>query len=645
MSQFFQRYRNILLFPLPAILALILISFIIRSPLASWFIRGKAEQFNRQYHADLHIEKVRIIGLASIRVTGISLCKAGSNDTLLKVDTAFIAVGILKLLAGRLSIHDVSLIRTGIHVVEGEKENNFMFLMNRERKRADTLPLKMEYHEMAAKMLRFIFDKIPLSLTIHQFSICHSAPGHEAGFSVDALRLDRHYFRTAISVYEDSLRQRWSLSGRIDNETRMCQFRICADSGSGVTLPYIRQKFGAEIGFDTLAFRFSELAEEDERVSLDGYAILRGLKVDYWRVALQPVIFDRLMADYRINIGPDYAELDSATRIVFNRIDLHPWMKYRPYPSKQFTFSVHKPPFPARDLFSSFPPGLFSNLEGLEVAGQLSWFADFFLDLALPDSLRFETALSRHQFRILSYGNGNLLKMCEPFQHSVWENDQMVRSFEVGPGNPEYRRLDQMSPFLQFAVMATEDGGFYQHRGFLPDAFRESMITNIKERRFARGGSTISMQLIKNVFLNRNKTIARKLEEALIVWLIENQGIVTKERMMEVYLNVIEWGPMIYGANEAAHFYFNKDVSRLTLAEAIFMASVIPRPKWFRYSFDDEGNLRESARDFINLVTQKMLNKGWITSSEAEKSDPGIVLRGRARMMLRGADTLQPSFE
>lgn len=74
------------------------------------------------------------------------------------------------------------------------------------------------------------------------------------------------------------------------------------------------------------------------------------------------------------------------------------------------------------------------------------------------------------------------------------------------------------------------------------------MIQDIKERRFARGGSTLSMQLVKNVFLSRNKTIARKLEEMLIVWLIESNHLTSKERMFEVYLNIAEWGPMIYGA-------------------------------------------------------------------------------------------------
>lgn len=79
------------------------------------------------------------------------------------------------------------------------------------------------------------------------------------------------------------------------------------------------------------------------------------------------------------------------------------------------------------------------------------------------------------------------------------------------------------------------------------------------------------MQLVKNVFLSRHKTLARKFEEMLIVWLIENNRLSSKQRMFEVYLNIIEWGPMVYGANEAARFYFNKDVSDLTVNESIFL--------------------------------------------------------------------------
>ena len=95
--------------------------------------------------------------------------------------------------------------------------------------------------------------------------------------------------------------------------------------------------------------------------------------------------------------------------------------------------------------------------------------------------------------------------------------------------------------------MQSEDGAFFYHKGFLPDAIREALIYDLQVKRFARGGSTITMQLVKNVFLNRNKNFARKLEEALIVWLIETERLTSKERMYEVYLNIAEWGPLIYG--------------------------------------------------------------------------------------------------
>jgi hypothetical protein len=444
-----------------------------------------------------------------------------------------------------------------------------------------------------------------------------------------------------IGVREDSIQQEWTVAGRIDNSNRLAEFRLYRADGGKLTIPYLQRTWQAGMLLDTLAFRFGEQERSGDDVRLGGYATIRGLVADHRMISATPVEFDKLAVDYTFRIGEDFIEIDSTTLVTFNRIDFHPYLRYRPNPTKQFTVSVHKSYFAAQDLFSSFPVGLFTNLDGIRVRGKLSWDLDFFADLSQPDSLTFETSLNRQQFSVLSYGNTDLAKINNPFVYTAWEHDRPLRTFVVGPENPDFRRLDQISRYLPLAAMTSEDGGFYQHRGFLPDAFRESMILNIKERRFARGGSTISMQLVKNVFLNRNKTIARKLEEALIVWLIENQGLSSKDRMMEVYLNVIEWGPDVYGANEASRFYFNKDAAKLTLAEAIFMASIIPRPKWFKYSFDDQGHLRESNADFYRLVSEKMVKKGWITASEAEKLVPDVELKGPAGMLLKHSEMVK----
>lgn len=217
------------------------------------------------------------------------------------------------------------------------------------------------------------------------------------------------------------------------------------------------------------------------------------------------------------------------------------------------------------------------------------------------------------------------------FEYTAYENGRPIRTFPIGPSWEHFTPLSQISPLLQMAVMQSEDGAFFYHRGFLIDALREALIEDLKKRKFARGGSTISMQLVKNVFLNRQKNITRKLEEALIVWLIENQGLTSKERMYEVYMNIIEWGPLVYGAAEASHFYFNKRPSELSTEEAIFLASIVPKPKHFRSSFDAEGNLRESLSGYYHLIADRLVKKGLITEAEAEQIRPVIQVTGPAK--------------
>jgi hypothetical protein len=176
-----------------------------------------------------------------------------------------------------------------------------------------------------------------------------------------------------------------------------------------------------------------------------------------------------------------------------------------------------------------------------------------------------------------------------------------VAQFEVGSGNGNFTPLESISKDLVRCVLRSEDPDFFHHQGFYMDAFRSSIAQNYRQKRFARGGSTISMQLVKNVFLGRRKTIARKVEEILLTWLMERRSLVSKNRMMEVYLNVIEWGPGIFGATEAAQFYFHKHPSELNLGECTFLASIIPMPKKVRWFLDSNGCVKSNNGHFRAL--------------------------------------------
>lgn len=169
--------------------------------------------------------------------------------------------------------------------------------------------------------------------------------------------------------------------------------------------------------------------------------------------------------------------------------------------------------------------------------------------------------------------------------------------------------LERISPNLQRAVLAGEDSNFVYHRGFdyqaiqkawdqaLREAAREAKkegedddwIPNLPE--FKRGGSTITQQLAKNLYLSSQRSFFRKGQEAILALMIERT--LTKKRILELYLNEIEWGDGIYGAEAAAQRYFNKPASALTANEAAFLAAIIPNP---RTVFNPQINPRRVAR-------------------------------------------------
>jgi len=195
--------------------------------------------------------------------------------------------------------------------------------------------------------------------------------------------------------------------------------------------------------------------------------------------------------------------------------------------------------------------------------------------------------------------------------------------------------LDQISHYLQKCVLTSEDPSFFSHRGFINEAFKQSILKNIRTKKFSRGASTISMQLIKNVFLTREKTVSRKLEEILLVYILENNRIASKERMLEVYFNIIEWGPNVYGIGEAAEFYFQKKPIDLTLNECLYLASIVPKPKKFMYQFNEEGNQKSYAEKNQKFIKNLMLRRGLITSDDTIGQSIPIYVSGRARSFLR----------
>jgi monofunctional glycosyltransferase len=161
--------------------------------------------------------------------------------------------------------------------------------------------------------------------------------------------------------------------------------------------------------------------------------------------------------------------------------------------------------------------------------------------------------------------------------------------------------LSHIPPYVIKAVLIAEDDKFWSHEGFDYEAMQKAIEKDIKKRKFALGGSTISQQLAKNLYLTPSKNPVRKIKEAILTWRLERN--LSKRRIIELYLNCVEWGDALFGIAAAARHYFNKDVSALTAQEAARLAAVLPNP--IRFNPTGTSKYVEARADRIYEIMVK----------------------------------------
>lgn len=195
-----------------------------------------------------------------------------------------------------------------------------------------------------------------------------------------------------------------------------------------------------------------------------------------------------------------------------------------------------------------------------------------------------------------------LLRWIDPWTTMV----QMQRRVEAWRAHRHYTKryefvpLASISPNLQHAVVAAEDGRFRQHHGFDWIEMQKVVEDDMRRGRLGRGGSTITQQLVKNLFLTTERSLIRKGAEFALVPLME--AFLTKDRILELYLNVIEWGPGIYGAEAASEHYYHTPASDLTREQAARLAAIIPAPL---------KRKPERMNEYSAIILDRMAQSGW----------------------------------
>ena len=166
--------------------------------------------------------------------------------------------------------------------------------------------------------------------------------------------------------------------------------------------------------------------------------------------------------------------------------------------------------------------------------------------------------------------------------NSAFMEERLVKLQEKKPEatlRHKWVPYDKISLNLKRALVAAEDANFMEHEGFDWDAIQKAYEKNLKKGKVVAGGSTISQQLAKNLFLSGKRSPWRKLEEAVITIMLET--VLSKQRIFEIYLNIIEWGDGVFGAEAASRYYFNKSAATLDAWEAARLASMVPNPRYY----------------------------------------------------------------
>ena len=575
--------------------------------LHSALIKAKAK-LKREQHLDLNVSNARFTGLATVSFDVITVVPE-HRDSLLRMNNFDVSIKIFPLIFGKVKLAGVTLQSGFINLTDKNGVKNFDFLF-RKKKDSKENSRKSDLSLLANNVVNEVLYKIPDNLNMKNFMVSYTRDSTSLKLLTKEAIIDDGDLSSTIKVNDGAAT--WHFSGTMHPSDKEIDVKLYADGGK-VEIPFIEQRYHARVAFESVNFKLNDVDHSDGETRILSYWGVNNLLIHHAGLSASDIIVQNGSLDADIFVGPNFISLDSSSVIHLKKLTAHPYLKYTLSPKKLYDLKLNTGWQDAQDIFDSFPTGTFESFEGIKVAGKLNYSLNFSLDKENPDAVVFESRLDKDQdFRVVRYGKTDLGKLNRPFLYTPYVKGKPVRTMMVGPENPGYTPLAEISPYLRSAVMTAEDPTFFQHHGFVEEAIRKSIATDIKEKAFKRGGSTISMQLVKNSFLSMQKTLARKMEEILIVWMIENNNIMSKNRMLEIYFNIIEWGNNVYGIREAANYYFGKGPSELTIGESIYLASIVPSPRKGLYSFLPDGTLRPSRMFYFNSLGRLMAGQRYI---------------------------------
>ncbi|MEY4852938.1 MAG: hypothetical protein RLY64_204 [Bacteroidota bacterium] len=602
------------------------------------------EKVAQDFQSQLTIGSYQFSGFNSVEMNQVCLISP-LKDTLAFFPKLELSVRMLPLLQRKILFGSVETDGGRIQLVKNDSIGcNFCTFLKGKKEPKDPSQ-KRSIARLLYRSIDKVFDLLPSDLMVSNFQTTFLDNHGLTTFYLERINLDDQDLEGTFWFDEGSGRHFMAIAGEVDRGDLTGTLNLKPKGQNWVQLPLLESKFGLKFAFSELNLSLEDVDFGGGELEVRGNGTAKNLGVFHPRFSDSMVIIPHADASFSTLFGEDFAEIDSSTSIDFNGIPGKVYARAQTGEHSDYQLKISTYPVQAQTFFNALPAGMFGSIAGTKAEGKMDFYLDLHLDGEKPFKSTFDAGIHQDGFKLLGYGKAQLDFFNSPFEYTPIENGQPMRSRFIGSENVYFVGYSEIPSYLKNAILTCEDPSFFGHKGFVMEAFKNAIAKNYKTKQFKVGGSTISMQLVKNLFLSRKKTLSRKIEEAMIVWLIENQRISSKQRMFEVYVNMIEWGPNVYGLGEASDFYFGKSPSQLSLPECVYLATLIPRPKQYRSFFDAFGELRPYAVRHSEVITKKMASRGLLTDTDTIGFDPRVRLSGRAMNGFQLNDTVPVIFE
>ena len=429
----------------------------------------------------------------------------------------------------------------------------------------------------------------------------------------------------AIAVIRDRPDGPWRVTATVDDGGAPRALAIAATGGASRALALS----GDRVPLAVLAPRAGALDLTGARASgtvtiglgaiteLHGDVTLTGAILDHRAVSDGPMPVDGRVTFAAARTGD---RLDLTTLAVERgaaHLDVTGWLRWNRRGPIAGQLAAALPPTSCRGLIEALPVPLRGHLDAMAVRGIVTGDATLAIDLdaELGDGVHLAvTGANRCEVTAEPPG-ADARGLAGVAEHHFPDGTTAA----VGPGVGDWIDLDRLPPHVAGAFVAAEDARFWQHDGFDLAQIARSLEIDLREERFARGGSTISQQLVKNAFLHHRRTLARKLEEAVLTWRLE--AVLDKRTILGRYLNVIELGPHVFGLAAAARHWFGRPPHALTVRQAAFLAALTPAPRTISARLATGHRLDPDTTSRIGVVLRAMRRAGVITAETARAAE------------------------